>query len=228
MEEFDIKNFGEALKEGIVVAIPVEPQFIAKQKHGNLKTNPRNTLQLNEQVRHEFRNPLQMQNLMTYYFDLGSERLETIYPYYHILEDSEVIHKRDKGTKSSKGSQATITNLGQRDYGRVEHKVIFKDGKGKTSYYQEYRKNVRGKRSALKKETFKVVNDDGVIEYREKVVGTKSSTVYINKHYHYIENNLENWLIGSLNTMFGLKRKRNQASDLLEGQYDFLINQFGV
>ena len=68
MEEFDIKNFGEALKEGIVVAIPVEPQFIAKQKHGNLKTNPRNPLQLNEQVRNEFKNPLQMQNLMTYYF----------------------------------------------------------------------------------------------------------------------------------------------------------------
>ncbi len=228
MEEFDIKLFGEVLRDGIVVSIPVEPQFVAQQKHGNLKENPRNPLQLSEQVRNEFNKPLEMQNHVTYYFDLGSEKLEVIYPYYHILEDSEVIHKRGKGTKTSKGSQANISDRAKRDYGRAERKIIFKEGKGKVSYYQEYRKNVRGKRSALKKETFKIVNDDGVIEYVEKVVGTKTSTTYINKHYHYIENNLESWLIPSLMNSFGLKRQRNKQTDLLDCQYDFLIEQFNI
>lgn len=228
MEQFDIKSFGEILKDGIATSIPVEPEWLAKQKHGNLKENPRIPLQLNQQVKNEFSKPVQPLGLNKFYFDLGSEKLETIYPYYHILEDSEVIHIRGKGTKTSKGSQANISNKAKRDYGRVEHKVIFKEGKGKTTYYQEYRKNVRGKRSALKKEVFKVVNDNGEIEYREKVVGTKSSTTYINRNYHYIENNLEDWLIPSLMSAFGLKRLRNAQSDIIEGQYEFLLDQFNV
>ena len=228
MEEFDIKLFGDVLKDGIAVAIPVEPSFIAQKKHGNLKEKQRNPLQLNEQVKNEFSKPLQVNNLMSYYFDLGSEKLEYIYPYYHILEDSQVIHKKDKGTKTSKGSQAKVSDYGKRDYGRIERKIVFKEGKSKTTYYQEYRKNVRGKRSALKMETFKTINDNGEIEYNQRVVGTKSSTTYVNKHYHYIENNLESWIIPSLMSAFHLKRKRNQQSDLLDGQYDFMINQFDI
>lgn len=228
MEEFDIKLFGETLKDFIANSIPIEPEWLAIQKHIHLKERPRNPLQLNQQVKNELSKPMDTLGLNEFYFDLGSERLEAIYPYYHILEDAEVIHKKGKGTKTSKGSQASIGKRSKRDYGRVEHKVVFKDGKGKTTYYQEYRKNVRGKRSALKKATFRIVNDDGEIEYVERVIGTKSSTTYVNKHYHYIENNLEEWIIPSLTSAFHLKRKRNVASDLIEGQYDFLLNQFNI
>ena len=226
--EFDIKSFGEVIKDGIVVSIPREPEFLAKEKHGNLKKNPRNPLQLQDQVRNELSKPIQQINETTYYFDLGSERLESTYPYYHILEDSQVIHIRGAGTRTSKGSQAQISDLGKRDYGRVERKVVFKDGIGKTSYSQEYRKNVRGKRTLLKTQTVRYLNDDGEIEYREKVVGTKSSTTYVNTNYHYIENNLESWLIPSLITAYGLKRLKNGASDLIEGQYDFMLEQFNI
>lgn len=228
MEEFDIKLFGETLKDFIANSIPIEPEWLAIQKHINLKERPRNPLQLNQQVKNELSKPMEILGINEYYFDLGSERLEAIYPYYHILEDAEVIHIRGKGTKTSKGSQDKIGKRSKRDYGRVEQKVVFKEGKQKTNYYQEYRKNVRGKRTALKKETFKVVNDNGEIEYREKVVGTKSSTTYVNKHYHYIENNLEEWVIPALTSGFKLKRVRNGNSDILDGQFEFLREQFNI
>ena len=228
MDNFDIKSFGEILKGGIVGTIPIEPEWLAKQKHGNLKENPRNPLQLNQQVKNELSKPLEMVNLQKFYFDLGSERLEKVYPYYHILEDSEVIHIRGKGTKTSKGSQANISDKGKRDYARVEQKVIFKKGVGKTTYYQEYRKNVRGKRTALKKETFRVVDDNGEVRFVEKVVGTKSATTYVNKHYHYIERNLEEIIIPTLMDIYKLKRLRNGSSDIQDSQYDFLINQFNI
>ena len=228
MDNFDIKSFGEILKDGIVGTIPIEPEWLAKQKHGNLKENPRNPLQLNQQVKNELSKPLEMMNLQKFYFDLGSDRLERVYPYYHILEDSEVIHIRGKGTKTSKGSQAKISDKGKRDYARVEQKVLFKKGVGKTTYYQEYRKNVRGKRTALKKETFKIVDDNGEVRVVEKVVGTKNATTYVNKHYHYIERNLEEIIIPTLMDIYKLKRLRNGSSDIQDSQYDFLINQFNI
>lgn len=228
MEDFDIKSFGEILKDGIVGTMPIEPEFLAKQKHGNLKENPRNPLQLSQEVKNELSKPLEMMNLQKFYFDLGSDRLERIYPYYHILEDSEVIHKRNMGTKTSKGSQANVDDKGKRDYGKVEHKVLFTKGSGKSYYYQEYRKNVRGKRTALKKETFRIVDDNGEVKTVEKVVGTKSGTTYVNKHYHYIERNLEDFIIPTLVETFQLKRLRNASSDIIDSQYDFLINQFNI
>lgn len=229
MANFDIKEFGDNLKEFIANSIPIEPRWLAVQKHSGLKKNQRNPLQLHQQVKSELSKPLSPINQMSYYFDLGSERLEAIYPYYHILEDSEVIHKRGKGTTTSKGSQAKVGELGKRDYGRVERKIVFKDGRGKTTYYQEYRKNVRGKRSALKKETFREYNvDTGEIDYVERVVGTKSSTTYYNKDYHYIERNLESWVIPTLVSAFHLKQKRTKISDLAEGQYEFWLNQFNL
>lgn len=225
MEDFDIKDFGELLKIGISVSIPKETPETAEAKHGKLKEKPRNPLQLYQQVQNEFDMPIKQINKDTYYFDLGSERLEAIYPYYHILEDAEVIHRRYKGTKRSKGSQDKIQDVGKRDYGRV---IIKKNKTGKTTYYQEYRKNVRGKRSQLKTETYRIVKDNGEVEYMKKVVGTKTSTTYVNTNYHYIEKNLEQWLIPSLMAAYDLKRLRNGASDLMDGQFDLLTNQFNI
>ena len=54
-----------------------------------------------------------------YIFEIGNDYAEENYPYYHILEDAEVIRKRGRGTSKSKGSQAQIEKLSQRDYGPV-------------------------------------------------------------------------------------------------------------
>lgn len=71
-------------------------------------------------------------------FDIGNEYSEQYYPYYHILEDAQVIHKRNKGTIESKGSQDKVKKLGQRDYG----KVTFNN----KMFSQEYRKIVNSER----------------------------------------------------------------------------------
>lgn len=133
-------------------------------------------------------------------FDIGSPLAEENYPHYHILEDSEVIHIRGKGTKKSKGSQDKITNKQARDYGRV-------NWNGKT-YTQEYKKNVRGSRSRLGSARKTYVDSNGVI-YR---VNEKANT-YANIHYHYIEKTLDGAL-PFIAKEFGLKMLRTQNSGL--------------
>lgn len=107
-------------------------------------------------------------------FDIGNDYAERFYPYYHILEDAPVIHKRGKGTAASKGSQATIEKLSKRDYGLV--------GWSGKSFTKEYEKNVRGKRASVINNSQQVV--DG------KIINKESST-YKNIHYKYIETMLE-------------------------------------
>ena len=107
-------------------------------------------------------------------FDIGDDYSEQYYPYYHILQDSPVIHKRGKGTAKSKGTMAEIKNLSQRDYGRINFN-------GKT-FSREYTRNVRGARAS-------------VISNSTRYVGGKKinmdSTTYANTHYHYIDKILD-------------------------------------
>lgn len=60
-----------------------------------------------------------------YTFDIGNEYAEEHYPYYHILEDAPYIRKRDRGTAKTRGSQAKVEKLGDRNYsfllGMVRH-----------------------------------------------------------------------------------------------------------
>lgn len=222
MASFDIKAFGKTIQDYIAYAIPFpyQNQYEDEKKHKN-----RNPSHLKDQVINEFKSNYEMIDIDKYSFDLGSERLETIYPHYHILEDSEVIHKKNKGTTQSKGSQQYVKK-GQRDYGVIVARV--NKNKGTTSYSQEYRKNVRGKRSAIKYDTFKVVDDNGVVNEYKKAVGTKSSTTYINVHYHYIERNLENVIIPNLMNIYGLKKAKTQVTDLFDNNNDFMLRVFNV
>ena len=222
MAEFDIKAFGKTLQEYIANAIPFPYDHVKldEDKHKN-----RNPAHLQEQVRNEFLNNYEMIDTNKYSFDLGSEKLEVIYPHYHILEDSEVIHKKGLGTTQSKGSQGNIPKE-QRDYGVIVARV--NKNKGTTSYSQEYRKNVRGKRSAIKYHTYKVVDDNGVVNEYKAPIGTKSSTTYVNVHYHYIERNLDTKIISELCTMYGLKRKSRSTSDLFDNNDDFMLRVFNI
>ena len=222
MENFDLEKFGKALQEYIANAIPfpTNDEFTDSEKHKD--RNPRH---LQQQVRNEFMNNYEIITSQEQAFNLGSEKLEVIYPHYHILEDSEVIHKRGQGTQTSRGSQSQLPTS-KRDYGVIVSRT--NKNTGKTSYYQEYRKNVRGKRSAIKYETFKVVDDSGVVNEYKRAVGTKSSTTYLNVHYHYIEKNLDTVIIPELKQLFGLKQKRSQITDLFDNNEDFMLRVFNV
>ena len=137
-------------------------------------------------------------NMETRSFDIGSEYAELLYPYYHILQDSEVIHKRYQGTKNSKGSQDAISDKSARDYGRI-------NWNGKT-YTQEYKKNVRGGRS---KKTKRLIYKNG--QYYEY----GKDTTYVNIHYRYIDRILDSTLPWIAHE-FGLKMSRKVNTGLEE------------
>lgn len=109
-------------------------------------------------------------------FDIGNTYAEQEYPYYHILQDSPVIRKKYRGTDKTRGSQAKVKNLGQRDYGRVSFN-------GKT-YSKEYAKNVRGARKS-------VVENASRYENGKLISGNPRSLSYYNKHYKYIDKVLD-------------------------------------
>lgn len=137
----------------------------------------------------------------SFYFDIGSDYAEEYYPYYHILEDSETIRIRGKGTKKTKGSQDMVSK-GRRDYGRISFN-------GKT-YTKEYSRNVRGQRSLMGKARRYVVGSDGVVYKINQDVN-----YYYNVHYKYIERILNTGL-PFIAQEFGLKMKRVEDTGLGE------------
>lgn len=149
----------------------------------------------------------------SYVFEIGNQLAEENYPHYHILEDSEVIAKRNRGTQKSKGSQDTLAKK-DRDYSRVTRRIsvnkqtgeVRTDSKGnvKYNYYQEYRKNVRGKRSLIGKAR----------------AGDKTYRYYPNKHYHYIENILDRTL-AFIGQDFGLKLQARTIDTGLQDEANY-------
>ena len=154
----------------------------SEQKHPR-----RNPSHLKEAIR---QNSIKFNNGTKAGFEIGNYMLETNHPYYHILQNSAVIHKRNKGTKKSKGSQALIEDKGKRDYERVSWN-------GKT-FTKEYSKNVRGSRLDLSRVQMHIDN-----EYLNR--GAK---VYLNMHYKYIDDILDTEVVDRLALEFGLSRKR--------------------
>ena len=113
------------------------------------------------------------------YFELGNDRAETVTPHYHILEDAKIIRNPGKGTKKSKGSQASIGRKSDRDYGAVSYRETTKG----IQLIQEYRQNMTR-------------NYDGRIgaktqprEYskRKQVSNVNKRNYRYNTHYQYIE-----------------------------------------
>lgn len=197
MAEFDLNRFANAITTYLRVYFPyMVNEDLDREKHPK-----RNPLHMKDAI---FNNLQMIQTLNTITFDIGNPRLELTHPYYHILEDSEVIQIREKGTVKSKGSQDRITDKQARDYGIVKWN-------GKT-YSQEYRKNVRGARSrALKGRQNIIVVGQNAQVFR---VNTKS-TYYTNIHYHYIENIIDR-MIPLISESFGLKPKRVESTGLGE------------
>lgn len=136
-------------------------------------------------------------------FDIGNERLEKLYPHYHILQQAPAIRKRGKSTAKTRGSQAKVENLGQRDYERV-------NWNGKT-FTKEYSKNVRGSRKRI----------TSISHWTEDYAGNnvfvnREANAYQNIHYKYIDNILNTDVVDRIALEFGLKRKRTIKTGLGE------------
>lgn len=193
MTPFSLDSFYNSLISFLANGFPyMKNEELDKRKHPN-----RVPLHLQDAV---FNNLPVVRNENTLVFDIGNPMLESSHPYYHILEDSEVIQVRGKGTKKSKGSQEQISDKSARDYGIV-------NWNGKT-FTQEYRKNVRGARSRASKGRQVIVDSNGVVT---KI--NQNATYYTNVHYHYLEKAIQN-AIPELCAQFGLRAKRVQDTKL--------------
>lgn len=191
--EFTISAFTNRLRELMWERFPYEPDDIKYFKHAKrpdhirdvaFKKNPTITIDEN-----------------TLSFDIGNVFSEEKYPYYHILEDAPTIRKRGRSTAKTRGSQAYVENLGQRNYNNVSWN-------GKT-LSKEYSRNVRGKRLNLSR----------VSHWQDGKFVNREANSYLNVHYHYIEKMLDEGILDQLASEFGLVRKRSENTGLID---DFL------
>lgn len=139
-----------------------------------------------------------------YSFEFGSELDEANDPHYHILEDANVIRKKGRSTTTSRGSQANVSNLAERDYGKWTIRIQKLGGKQRIAMFQEYRKNIRGKRNQALRAQYKTFDANG-----KKVIMNNKSPYYKNIHYHYIEKAID-LVIPSLCAEFNLKQQRTK------------------
>ena len=108
MAEFSLQGFTNSIRQNLYDNFPYENDETKMMKHLKRPLHIRDiALGL----------PYMSGNM--FIFEIGNDYAEENYPYYHILEDAEVIRKRGRGTKLSKGSQAEISKLSERDYGRI-------------------------------------------------------------------------------------------------------------
>lgn len=193
--EFTLDSFTKRLRELMYNRFPYENEEINKLKHPDrnehirdvaFKNNPTFTTGENEKV-----------------FEIGNEYAEEYYPYYHILEDAPYIRKRDRATSKTKGSQAKVEKLADRDYNKISFN-------GKT-YTREYARNVRGKRSRLSSVSYWASDNNG-----DKIWINRESNSYLNVHYQYIETMMNTSILDTLASEFNLRRGRTKSSGLKE------------
>lgn len=153
--------------------------------------------------------------LNSMYFEIGNDIAEAKAPYYHILEDAQVIRKAGYGTQKSKGSQAFIQDKGKRDYGQATFTITNNSKGQRINPYYEYRRNVRGKRSLVGNSTRKVIDENGVVT---KI--NRESKYYFNIHYNYIERGLET-ITNLLAHQFDMKLQRTKI-DYSEEYNDYM------
>lgn len=190
--EYDLGTFTRTLKELLYNEMPFDRDN--EHPHANRNFHMRD-LALGQ-------NNVIPVGLNSMYFEIGNDIAEEKAPYYHILEDAQVIRKAGFGTKKSKGSQAFVQDKSKRDYGQATFTITNNSKGRRINPYYEYRRNVRGKRSLVEKSTHRVYDENGKLT---KV--NRDSKYYFNIHYNYIERNLE-WLTKLLADEFDMKIKR--------------------
>lgn len=201
--EYNIDTFTERLLEFLRDNVPFENPDLSRSKHPK-----RNGKQLRDLF--DYNQVAITKNVDMRTFDIGSPMAEALMPHYHILQNSEVIRKKFRGTKNTKGSQDKENNLLMRDYERV-------NWNGKT-FSKEYSKNVRGERSKARKIIEpKLRYTQGKYTIDERNV----SMSYVNTHYMYIDRILDATL-PYLASEMGLRAMRKMDTGLEE---EFNIQQ---
>lgn len=200
MKEFSAQAFATDFKNALYNALPNENELSFSMKHRKRGVKMRD-LALGG-------NPIMPILDKGYAFELGNTQAEVKTPQYHILEDAEVIRKKGKGTKQSRGSQSSLAPQ-NRNYGQWTLTRKVSNGKVSLNAFQEYRKNVRGERSRISKATRRasVFNYNGK---RQEIWINTNSPYYENVHYHYIEKALDGGMLDKLANEYGLKRGRTR------------------
>ena len=165
---FNIDAFVRDIRENMYTNFPYENEDINRKKHAKRPEHIRDIAFMNMPV---------IANGETRIFEIGNNYAEENYPYYHILQNAQVIRKRGRGTTKSRGSEHLLEPA-KRDYERVSFN-------GKT-FSKEYAKNVRGQRSLVGSATRYVYGGDGKI-YKLNA----DANYYYNKHYKYIDRILD-------------------------------------
>lgn len=174
---------------------PYENEEINRLKHKDRNEHIRDVAFKN--------NPTMQLDENSYAFEIGNDYAEEYYPYYHILEDAPYIRKRDRATEKTRGSQAKVEELKNRDYN-----IISFNGK---TYSREYSRNVRGARSRLSSVSHWATDNRG-----DKIWINRESNSYLNTHYQYIEKMMNTSILDQLAMDFGLKTKRTMLTSLKE------------
>lgn len=199
--DFNIDDFTIRLMQYLKDNAPFESDEVNNSKHPN-----RHGLHLRDLF--DSSKATISRNIDERSFEVGSPMIEELMPHYHILQNSETIRKKYRGTNRSKGSQDKEKNLGLRDY----EKVSFN---GKT-YSKEYSKNVRGQRSKARRLLEPKLR---YIQGRYEEDRRNLDNSYINIHYRYIDRTLDittPWLAQE----FGLKLLKKVDSGLKEEYQD--------
>jgi len=203
---FDIDSFTNRLMELIADNVPYESEESYERKHKKRQGKRLKDLFSKNSLQETDFNALNTTvslNINTRTVDVGGPMAEATMPHYHILQQAQVIHKRGKATKSSKGSQDKENTM-EKDYEKV-------NWNGKT-FSKEYSKNVRGSRNQaerLRSPKLRYTNGNYEIDKRY------DQHTYINTHYRYIDRILDTitpWLAGE----YGLKLSRKMDTGLQE------------
>lgn len=196
--EFDIDSFLNSIFQNLYENVPYESPQNYADKHSNRQGGRLRDL-------FDLRKQTITRNIDTRTVDVGGPMAEAKMPHYHILQQAEVIKKKGKGTKTSKGSQDSVANVMLRDY----EKVSFN---GKT-YSKEYSKNVRGQRSKANK----IIEPKLRYTNGEYKSASKSNS-YVNIYYQYIDRILDA-VMPFIASDYGLKMRRKLDTGLQE-EYD--------
>jgi len=186
--EFDINSFANTLKSLLAESMPYEDEAINALKHKGRTAHIKNIALLD--------NNIIVIDKDTVMFSLGNELAEEDYPYYHILNDAEVIKFRGKSTKKTRGSQSSLP-FKERDYNIYS---ISQTSSGRIKQNYEYKKNVRGERTKIN-------------QYGQ----AKDKNSYVNIHFNYIENSLDGidsnkGIVNNIADLYGMRVMRKKTT----------------
>lgn len=191
MPIFNVAEFTSRLRYLMAEKFPREPDSEKKKKHKDREYH---------MVEVAFEHNLTFfEGTEIATFEIGNELAEAKYPYYHILQDNQIIRKKGRASETTKGTQGSVFPIGKRDYAKVKFN-------GRT-FVKEYSAVI----SRARREEYDRASRRGA----DGKMSNPEALSYVNTHYHYIDNIL-NAIIPIIASEFGLRTGRTSHSGLIE------------